>query len=145
MNEVSIEEVAKFLKEFDEGKHPLSQKDLDALGTAGFRQYLKASIELTRLRVELEVSKQRVNELEELQLLDVHAICDQRDDYRAECDRLRAENEELMTVLRYLFYMRLPLGEKVEEFLAQDQPDKWQEIFALLADKAAMQTEKEKQ
>jgi hypothetical protein len=36
-----------------------------------------------------------VVELEELQLLDVHAICDQRDSYRAECDRLRAENAEL--------------------------------------------------
>jgi hypothetical protein len=81
---------------------------------------------------ENERLKQRVKELEELQLLDVHAICDQRDGYRAECDKLRR-------ALRYLFYTRLPLGEKLEEFLAQDQPDKWQEIFALLADKSAMQ------
>jgi hypothetical protein len=44
---------------------------------------------------ENERLKQRVKELEELQLLDVHAICDQRDSYRAECDSLRAENEEL--------------------------------------------------
>jgi hypothetical protein len=67
MNEVSIEEVTKFLKEFDEGKHPLSQKDLDALGTAGFRQYLKASIELTRLRAEneeLRKDKERLDRLE---------------------------------------------------------------------------------
>jgi hypothetical protein len=44
---------------------------------------------------ENERLKQRVSELEELQLLDVHAICDQRDSYRSECDRLRAENAEL--------------------------------------------------
>jgi hypothetical protein len=44
---------------------------------------------------ENERLKQRVKELEELQLLDVHAICDQRDSYRAECDKLREENKKL--------------------------------------------------
>jgi chromosome segregation ATPase len=43
---------------------------------------------------ENERLKQRVSELEELQLLDVHAICDQRDSYEAECDSLRRRVEE---------------------------------------------------
>jgi hypothetical protein len=76
---------------------------------------------------ENERLKQRVSELEELQLLDVHAICDQRDDYRAECDSLRAENEELRRVMHEAWKTLTEFG------------------WTLKAIDAAMQTEMEKQ
>jgi hypothetical protein len=44
------EEVARFIKEFDEGKHPLSDAQKDALSTVGFRRSLQMSTELDRLR-----------------------------------------------------------------------------------------------
>jgi hypothetical protein len=47
---ITDEEVAKFLKEFDEGKHPLTDAEKDALATVGFRRQLQMSIELKRLR-----------------------------------------------------------------------------------------------
>jgi hypothetical protein len=93
---------------------------------------------------ENERLKQRVKELEELQLLDVHAICDQRDSYRAECDRLRTENEELRRDkerLDWILNTRPPHGVVIvkdkgcypEKFNTREKLD------------AAMQTEKEKQ
>jgi hypothetical protein len=47
---ITDEEVAKFLKEFDEGKHPLTDAEKDALATVGFRRQLQMSVELNRLR-----------------------------------------------------------------------------------------------
>jgi hypothetical protein len=79
---------------------------------------------------ENERLKQRVKELEELQLLDVHAI------YGAECDSLRAENAELRRVAAAIQELR-SIG-NLEEWIA-----KWTKAIEL-AD-AAMQTEKEKQ
>jgi predicted GTPase len=47
---ITDEEVARFLKEFDEGKHPLTDAEKDALATVGFRRQLQMSVELNRLR-----------------------------------------------------------------------------------------------
>jgi hypothetical protein len=44
LHEPTNEEIAQFIKEFDEGKHPLSRKESDALATAGFRQYMRARL-----------------------------------------------------------------------------------------------------
>jgi hypothetical protein len=115
--------VTKFLKEFDEGKHPLSQKDLDALGTAGFRQYLKASIELTRLRTELE----RMTAEKEHYRKSNATMSDK-------VLKLRAENAELRRVAAAIQELR-SIG-NLEEWIA-----KWTKAIEL-AD-AAMQTEKE--
>jgi peptidoglycan hydrolase CwlO-like protein len=67
----SDEEIAQFIKEFDEGKHPLSDADKDALSTSGFRQYLKAcnkiaslTKQVEELKAELKAKQDRVNELE---------------------------------------------------------------------------------
>jgi hypothetical protein len=77
---------------------------------------------------ENELLMLRVVELEELQLLDVHAI------YGAECDSLRAENAELRRVAAAIQELR-SIG-NLEEWIA-----KWTKAIEL-AD-AAMQTEKE--
>jgi hypothetical protein len=55
LNDPTAEEIAQFLKEFDEGKHPLSQRDLDALSTAGFRQYMKARLMADELATILDL------------------------------------------------------------------------------------------
>jgi hypothetical protein len=72
--EVTDAEVAQFLKEFDEGKHQLSQKDLDALSTAGFRRSLEMSIEITRLTRQLDEARKREAALVE-QLKDAVTWC----------------------------------------------------------------------
>lgn len=48
--EPTDEEVAQFLKEFDEGKHPLSDEAKSALSTVGFRRSLVFSQEISRLK-----------------------------------------------------------------------------------------------
>lgn len=45
-------EIQQFITEFDEGKHPLTDKEKDALATGGFRQYLKATNQITTLTAE---------------------------------------------------------------------------------------------
>jgi hypothetical protein len=56
----SDEEIAQFIKEFDEGKHPLSDADKDALSTSGFRQYLKACNKIASLTKQVEELKARI-------------------------------------------------------------------------------------
>lgn len=46
-------EVEQFMKEFDEGKHPLSDADKDALATGGFMRSLRAHTALKKAQAEI--------------------------------------------------------------------------------------------
>ena len=45
---------------------------------------------------------------------------------------LMSENAELKSLLRYLFYFRLRMSDKVEECLFQEDEEKWREIYSIL-------------
>lgn len=54
------EDVAQFLKEWDEGKRQLSDEAKDALSTVGFRRSLQFSLEITRLQHELSEARAEI-------------------------------------------------------------------------------------
>lgn len=62
--ELTDAEIDQFIKEYDEGKHPLSDADKDAMATGGFRQYLKASLELDKLRTHNQKQADKIAEME---------------------------------------------------------------------------------
>lgn len=98
--------------------------DLFTRATESLREENKRLLALLK-----DASDKSLPRLEEVQL--IYQNTDLTAQLQAERERVKATRN----ALRYLFYTRLPLGNKVEEFLAEDQPDKWREIFAILDDR----------
>jgi len=115
-NDPTDEEVEEFIKEFDAGLHPLSPEDEAALKDAKARFPSALKQVIARMDAESALAKMqeeltRLKSMPTDQLLNVDAICNQRDELQRELDSTKAELERAREQLNDLrsFVRRITL------------------------------------